>query len=82
MRWKGYAGLGLVWFAAAIAGLVLLITATGRWQERGGLALGVGLIYGAAWTARSWGSRAGAPTARADEAYVVTLRRWLRERHR
>jgi hypothetical protein len=74
------AGVVVGQLGLAVFGLILLITTTGRLQERGGLLLFWSGLYAIAIGLRFWARSVGVPPSRVDEAYITTLRRWFRTR--
>jgi hypothetical protein len=77
---RSTAAMAAISLGFAVVGLVLLLATHGRSQEKGALALAFGGLYTISFGLHAWGRSVGAPSSRVDEAYLVTLRRWLRAR--
>jgi hypothetical protein len=58
--------------------LVLLLGTGGTWRDAGLTALIAVVIAAISSGLRLWTRRIGLPPSRVDEAYLSTLRRWLR----
>jgi hypothetical protein len=77
---RSTAAMAVISLGFAGVGLVLLLATHGRSHEKGALALAFGGLYGISFAWRLWATSVGAPPSRVDEAYLVTLRRWMRTR--